>query len=140
ACHKPDKDLTGPALKGAVARWDGKGDIYAWVKNSTDYLKTGNPYATELFAKWNKSIMTPQALTNEEIDAVFYYADNYAPKTPAPPPGGETAGTPGGSDDGSSATWPWMVVIALLLLIVGLSLGGVKTSLTNAVREAEGKQ
>ena len=37
ACHKPDKDMTGPALKGAKARWEGKGDIYAWVKNSTAY-------------------------------------------------------------------------------------------------------
>jgi mono/diheme cytochrome c family protein len=140
ACHKADKDLTGPALKGAVARWDGKGDIYAWVKNSTAYLKTGNPYATELYAAWNKSIMTPQALTDEEIDAIFYYADNYAPKTAAPAKGDETATTPGAGDAGSSSMWPWMLVIALLLLVVGLSLGGVKTSLTNAVREAEGKQ
>jgi mono/diheme cytochrome c family protein len=71
SCHKPDKDLTGPALKGAVARWEGKGDIHAWVKNSSAYLKTGNPYANELFAKWNKSVMTAQALSDEEIDAVL---------------------------------------------------------------------
>ena len=135
ACHKPDKDLTGPALKGAKARWEGKGDIYAWVKNSSAYLKTGNPYANELFNKWNKSVMTAQALTNEEIDAVLAYADAYVPPAPKGPEGP----TPGTVPE-TTSNWPWLVVIALLLLIVGLSLSGVKRSLTNAVREAEGQE
>ena len=83
------------------------------VKNSSAYLKTGNPYANELFAKWNKSVMTAQALSNEEIDVVIYYADNYASaKGPAAPvPGAQAAPT---------ESWPWLVVIALLL-VVGLS-------------------
>jgi len=134
ACHKPDKDLTGPALKDARVRWEGKGDIYAWVKNSSAYLKTGNPYATELFAKWNKSVMTAQALTNEEIDAVLYYADNYAPPVAKGPI------DPGPTPQPEGSNWPWLVVIALLLLVVGISLSGVKKSLTNAVLEAEGKE
>lgn len=134
ACHKPDKDLTGPALKGAKARWEGKGDIHAWVKNSSAYLKTGNPYATELFNKWNKSVMTAQSLTDEEIDAVLAYVDAYVP--PAP----KVDVVPAGESGGETSNWPWLVVIALLLLVVGLSLSGVKRSLTNAVREAEGKE
>jgi mono/diheme cytochrome c family protein len=137
SCHKPDKDLTGPAMKGARARWEGKGDIYAWIKNSTDYLKTGNGYANDLFAKWNKSVMTSQAVTNEEIDAILYYADNYAPPAPpTPPPGGDVAQGP--NDAGPA--WPWLVVLALLFLVVALSLGGVRKGLSNAVSEAEGKQ
>jgi mono/diheme cytochrome c family protein len=134
SCHKPDKDMTGPAMKGAKARWDGKGDIHAWVKNSSAYLKTGNPYATELFNKWNKSVMTAQSLTDEEIDAVLAYVDAYAP--PAP----KADAVPTGATGGETSNWPWLVVIALLLLVVGLSLSGVKRSLTNAVREAEGKE
>ncbi len=140
ACHKPDKDLTGPAIKGARARWEGKGDIYAWIKNSTDYLKTGNAYANELFSKWNKSVMTPQALTNEEIDAILYYADNYAPPAPKTAAGGGAQpGAPQGPTD-AGPIWPWLTVLALLFLVVALSLGGVKKSLANAVQEAEGKQ
>lgn len=134
SCHKPDKDLTGPALKGAKGRWEGKGDIHAWVKNSTAYLKTGSPYANELFAKWNKSVMTAQALTDEEIDAVLAYADAYVPPTPKGPVG------PGPAPEAETSNWPWLVVIALLLLVVGISLSGVKKSLTNAVLEAEGKE
>jgi mono/diheme cytochrome c family protein len=138
ACHKPDKDLTGPALKGARARWEGKGDIYAWIKNSSDYLKTGNAYATDLFAKWNKSVMTPQALTNEEIDAVLYYADNYFIIQKPSNDGGQQPVPQGPNDAG--AAWPWLVVLALLFVVVALSLSGVKKSLANAVQEAEGKQ
>lgn len=136
SCHKPDKDMTGPALKGSRARWEGKGDIYAWIRNSQDLVKAGNPYAVELFNKWNKSVMTPMALTNEEIDAVLYYADNFAPPAPKTPAAGAPAPVGGPQE---VAIWPWLLVIALLLLVVAFSLSGVKTSLANAVREAEGK-
>jgi mono/diheme cytochrome c family protein len=135
SCHKPDKDMTGPALKGAKARWEGKGDIHAWIKNSQGYLKSsGNPYATELFAKWNKSVMTPNAISDADIDAVLYYVDNFvAPAGPKPPTETATA------DKGSSSSWQWLLVVALLLLIVVLSLGGVKLQLGNALREREGQ-
>ncbi|MFZ1687167.1 MAG: cytochrome c, partial [Flavobacteriales bacterium] len=75
SCHKPDADMTGPWLKGARARWEGKGDIYAWVKNSQAVVKSGNSYANELFAKWKNSVMTPQALSNEDIDAALHYVE-----------------------------------------------------------------
>lgn len=137
ACHKPDKDMTGPMLKGARERWEGKGDIHAWVKNSSAYLKTGNAYANEIFEKWKKSPMTAQALSDEEIDAILSYADNYAP----PAPKGPTAtAVPEAAKSEGSSSWPWLVVIALLLLVVALSLTGVKKSLANAVREAEGQK
>lgn len=75
SCHKPEQDLTGPALKGARQRWEGQGDIYAWIKNSSVYLKTGNRYANELFRKWNKSVMTPHDLSDAEIDQILRYVD-----------------------------------------------------------------
>ena len=137
SCHKPDKDLTGPMLKGARGRWEGQGDIYAWIKNSAAYLKTGNAYANALFEKWNKSPMTAQAVSDEEIDAILYYADNF--------PGPQQAATTDtvvvvdeGPKDAGDA-WPWLVVLGLLFLVVAISLGGVKKSLDNAVREAEGR-
>lgn len=136
ACHKPDKDMTGPAIKGAKARWEGKGDIHAWVKNSQAVIKSGNAYANELFAKWNKSVMTPQAISDEEIDAVLYYADNYTPPVAVIDPKTPIGPTEGGGGD----SWPWLIVIALVLAIVALSLGGVKRNLNNAVLEAEGQQ
>lgn len=80
SCHKPDRTMTGPALKGARERWAlSGGDIHAWVKNSLGYLKShpGDAYAQDLFKKFNGSIMTPNAVSDEDVDAILSYADNY---------------------------------------------------------------
>jgi mono/diheme cytochrome c family protein len=137
SCHKVDAKMTGPALKGAKAKWEGKGDIYAWVKNSQAYLKTGNPMAVAIWEEYKPVIMTPVAISNEEIDAIFHYVDNYAPPQPKQPAVADGGGA-AAADQGSN-NWLWLVVLALLFLIVGLSLSGVKRSLENAVSEAEGK-
>ncbi len=137
SCHKPDKDMTGPALKGSRERWDGQGDIYAWIKDSQRYLKTGNAYATAIFEKWNKSVMTPAAVTDEEIDAILYYVDNYAPA--AAPGDDKGASAPATENNRSGNDWLWLLVVALLLLVVILSLNSVRQGLASAVAEAEGK-
>jgi len=133
SCHKPDKDMTGPKLKGAVADWDGKGDIHLWVKNSQAYIQSGNEHAKDLFETHNKIVMPPQALSDADIDAVLYYADNYVAPTPkggaTPPPTGEAK---------PSSNWEWWLIIGLMLIAVLLSLSGVRHQLSNAVREKEG--
>ena len=134
SCHKPIEKMTGPALKGAKARWEGKGDIHAWVKNSQDLVKAGNPYAVQLFNEYKKSVMTPNAISDAEIDAVLYYADNYVPpvtSTPTPVPG-----TP---VEEPSTAWQWLLILVLLFAIVWASLRGVKNQLRSAVSELEGQ-
>ncbi len=144
SCHKPDVKSTTPAppLKGAKERWaKSGGDIYAWVKNSQGYLKSsGDAYAKALLAEYNGGVMTPNAVSNEDVDAILYYADNFVP--PPPPTGGDTAGGPQGPqgprDQGGS--WQWLIIVVLLLLVVVLSLGGVKNQLLNATRERDGQE
>ncbi len=134
SCHKPDKDMTGPAVKGARERWEGKGDLHLWIKDSQAYIKSGNAHAKQLFEEHNKIVMPPQAVSTEEIDAILYYADNFAPagaKKPTEP----TAAVPA---EEPSSNWEWLVITGLLLLVVLLSLGGVRTQLANAVREKQG--
>ncbi len=137
SCHKPDKDMVGPAVAGSRARWEGKGDIYAWIKNSQAVVKSGNAYAVQLFNDWNKSVMTPQALNDEEIDAVLYYSDNY---TPPVQPGQTVADGPVATAPEGGAAWPWLVALALLFAIVAVSLSGVRRTLDNAIRETEGRE
>lgn len=138
SCHKPDAKMTGPAIKGAKERWaKSGGDIYAWVKNSTAYLKTGDSYANNLFKEYAGSVMTPNAVSNEEIDAILYYADNFVPVVKGPGPG--TSPVPD-RKMGDDTPWQWLIIVVLLLLVVVLSLGGVKNQLTNAQREREGKE
>lgn len=83
ACHKPDENFVGPALKGSVKRWEENSSIdnmYEWVKNSKAVIESGDPYANKLFNDWNKNVMTANALSNEEIDAIMKYADEYVPE------------------------------------------------------------
>lgn len=136
ACHKPDKNLTGPALAGSRARWEGQGDIYAWIKNSSAYLKTGNAYANKLFADWKGSVMTAQAVSDEEIDAILYYADNF----PGPLQVKDDQTPPAPTPVQGTDAWPWLIVLGLLFLVVTISLSGVKRSLDSAVRDAEGRK
>ena len=79
-CHHPTRDLTGPSFYGVRNRWKNKKLLYEYIKNSTAVIKK-DPYAKQLFEKWNKTIMTPfPKLTNANIDAIFDYVDGEAKK------------------------------------------------------------
>lgn len=137
SCHKPDAKMTGPALKGAKDRWaKSGGNIYAWIKNSQGYMKASNDaYAKALFQEFNGSVMTPNAVSDADIDAILSYVDNYVPKQAPPPPGGNVTAK---REMGSDTPWQWLLIVVLLLLVVVLSLGSVKHQLNNAKREADG--
>jgi len=80
-CHNKNMvdDLTGPALKGVKERWLGKEALlYDWIRNSQAVIATGDPYAKELYTKWNKTLMNPfPNLTDEEIEAILEYIEQY---------------------------------------------------------------
>jgi len=76
SCHKPDKDFTGPALKGSLERWGGdKKAMYAFIRNPSGYV-VENAYAKQLYEKWNKTIMPASALTDAELDAIMKYCED----------------------------------------------------------------
>lgn len=85
-CHAVDKNSTGPLLKGAKQKWNDAGEgelIYEWVKNPQSLIASGKSSMAAKVNTFSSSDMTPQAVTNEEIDAILDYVDNYSP--PAPP-------------------------------------------------------
>lgn len=140
SCHKPTEKMTGPMLKGAKDIWSKSGgDIYAWVKNSQGYLKAapGDAYAHALFKEYGGSVMTPNAISNEDIDAVLYYADNFVKKGPVVTANND--GDAGPRKMGDDTAWQWLIIVVLLLLIVVLSLSGVNNQLQNAQNERDGK-
>lgn len=137
ACHKPDKDLVGPALKGALERWEGnEGNLYLWIKNPTKALETGDPQIQALYDEWfpKAGIMTPQALSDEEITAILTYADNYAPEVPKEATGGGVSYVK--KDD----SWIWLAVLSFVLIAAILVLRNVVSVLQNAVRLSKGEQ
>ena len=126
SCHLPDKKMTGPALKGAKDNWASQADydgktgeewLYDWVKNWETPVKAGMPYAVEM-AKFDASAMQLNpALSNEEIDAIFYYADNFD-KGGASVPANAGVAVAGGETQSTfpMKTFLWITVIGLGLL------------------------
>jgi len=137
SCHFPDKDMTGPALKGARQRWidnSSEENFYAWVKNSGNVIASGDAYANQLYATWNKTAMTAQNLTNEQIDAVFAYVDAYTP--PVPTAVAATTGPVGPVETESSSLY-WWLLAGLLIVVIGV-IGGVKGNLAALSRDQDG--
>jgi cytochrome c2 len=76
ACHTVGKGkLTGPDLKNVSNRVSPEW-INAFVKNSTEVIKSGDKYASKLFNDYNKTVMTahPQ-LTDDDITNIIAYID-----------------------------------------------------------------
>lgn len=81
SCHHPTKVVVGPALQGTYQRWTNAGikdRIYDWIRNPHDKKAVKLPYIKNMMKAYREKgvgDMTPQDLTNEEIDAAMIYAD-----------------------------------------------------------------
>jgi mono/diheme cytochrome c family protein len=75
SCHNAVQDMTGPALKGVTDR-RAKAWIYAFVRNSSALIASGDSSAIHLADKWNQVPMThfPQ-LSDHDIDDIFSYVN-----------------------------------------------------------------
>ncbi len=134
SCHNPLKDATGPALKGIRSTFPDKEWGYKWVHNSSALIAANDPTAVAIYNKFAKTQMTafPQ-LSNEEIDAILDYANNFkAPVAEKP-----TAGNSGAEANGESNGWLY-TVITLSLLVLVVILWRANQGLRRAANEKEG--
>lgn len=77
SCHKPNEKYVGPALQGAVNRWESKELLYAFVKNSQEVIAR-NAYAKKLFEEYKQSPMLPYPnLSDKDIDDILRYCETY---------------------------------------------------------------
>ena len=138
-CHNPVKRAIGPALKGARERipQDDPEWIYKWVRNSAAVIASGDAYAVALYEEYNQEKMTSFNLTNEEIDAILDYADNYTEPTDTAGDGDGTTTTEG-EEESNTSTFIWMLILGLVFIVVIRVAAGVKTSLKNLDREKQG--
>src|SRR6476660_5495788 len=128
-CHKPDADFTGPALKGARQREPSKDWVYKWVGHVDEMLAT-DPYAKQLFAKFNSKMTAFPDLKKEEIDAVLDWADSY--QKPAAP--GAPVGQAAPVEDNSLLYG----LLTLVLGVIGLILLQVNSNLKKLSDEKQG--
>ncbi|WP_225975321.1 c-type cytochrome [Panacibacter ginsenosidivorans] len=138
SCHAVNKQLTGPALAGVEDRWPDKAMLYSWIKNNQQVIKSGYPYAVNLYNSFNKTAMNLfPALTDKDIDAILGYikteaANANAPKTPAP--GGAAQGAAAESGDNTLL----FGILTLILAIVAFVLLQVNANLKKLAADKEG--
>jgi len=125
SCHAVNKKLTGPALAGVEDRWSEKKNLYAWIKNSAAFLKTGDAYANKLYNDYNKTAMNLfPALTDKDIDAILAYIKS-VPAPGAAPAGGAAAAAPVEESDNTLV----FGLLTLILAVVSLILLQVNSNL-----------
>lgn len=138
ACHYPHKDMTGPSLQGARERWiseSSEENFYAWIKNSQAVIKSGDGYANQLFNDWNKTVMTAQAVNDQQIDDIFAYVESYVEPTGG---GDQVVAEAGGAQEEESSSAIWWIIGGLLLVVI-IAMGSVKSNLARVAAEKEGQ-
>lgn len=137
-CHALGKNSTGPNLKGVKQKWEdaGEGDlIYEWVKNPQTLIASGKSQTALATKEYSPTDMTPQAVSNEEIDAILSFVDSWEP----------AAETPKAADGSSAATAVKIVpnykknltmfyYLAALLLVQMIGIFVLGGSLTSIVK------
>jgi mono/diheme cytochrome c family protein len=144
-CHYvTEQKFVGPGLKGVMDRWGGdEGKLHSWIKNSSDFLKTGDKYANDLFAAFNGSAMPAFNLSDPEIsDILAYIEKGDAPKTDDPNATTTATGTDKKGKDGTSKNVIIVVLIlaAIVLLVVARALSKVSRSMENISRKEAGEE
>lgn len=117
ACHSVGSNkVVGPGLQGINEKRE-KEWLHKWIKNSGELIASGDADAKAIFNEYNKVIMPPQPVSDEDIDAILAYIDE--------PGDGETIvvdGSPtGGADipeDNSTMVYVFAAAILLLIILV----------------------
>ncbi|NNK69022.1 MAG: c-type cytochrome [Flavobacteriaceae bacterium] len=125
ACHALDRKMTGPALRYVESRlledegldreW-----LSAWIRNSAAVIRSGDAYASKIYAEYNNAAMTamPQ-LTDEDISNILAYTAQ-DPPAPAAVPAGAQAEAAESSGGISNELILGALVVLFLLLAIGL--------------------
>ncbi len=76
ACHKLDKKLIGPPLKGVSEKRTNKW-LQSWIKDNNALRESGDQDAIDIFKEYNGMPMTPYPqLTEQDINDVIAYTDD----------------------------------------------------------------
>ena len=97
-CHSTGtQKLTGPGLAGVFDRVPKPAEawLHAWIMNNEKVIKSGDAYATKLYADNGKAAMTvfEGQLSDKDVDAIIAYIKN--PPAPTTTTGPTTTGTTG---------------------------------------------
>ena len=134
SCHKLNKKLVGPALKGVSAKYD-KEWLYSWIKNSAALIKSGDDQAVAIYEEYNKVAMNafPQ-LSNEDIDNILAYTDF----VPEPVVSADVGAVASSSNSDSSLTNDIVLVLLTVVLLVLITMLFLVTKTLRNIAEKNG--
>ena len=134
SCHKLNKKLIGPALRGVSAKYD-KEWLYSWIKNSAALIKSGDDQAVAIYEEYNKVAMNafPQ-LSNEDIDNILAYSD-YVPE---PVVNADNAVVTTSSNNDSTLTNDIVLVLLTIVLLVLITMLFLVTKTLRNIAEKNG--
>lgn len=81
-CHDLKKNSTGPMLQGVHAKWEEAGELeylYEWVKNPQALITSGKSAMANAIKDYSPTVMSPQQVGPEEVDAILAYVDAWEP-------------------------------------------------------------
>lgn len=151
ACHAlTDQRMVGPGLKGVMDRWPDQTKLHKWIKNSSEFLKTGDKYANDLFAEYNNIPMTVfDHLADQDIDDIIAYMANPEATraevkeekntTAAQPPVASKDTKGGGGLSSNQITWMLIGIIIFLLVAISV-IRSLSRIAENKRREKERKE
>jgi mono/diheme cytochrome c family protein len=132
-CHAVKKIVTGPALAGIEERVTDKKLLHSWIHNSTQVVKSGEPYFVGRFNEFNRIQMPPfPGLSDADIDNILAYVKKE--ETAGPAPGTTTAAAEAEESDNSLV----FGIITLILALIALILLQVNSSLRKMADDKEG--
>jgi cytochrome c2 len=139
-CHNVgEAKLVGPGLKDVRSRWSSESNLIAWIQNSAEYLKTGDPYAVALYEKYNKSAMPAfPTLSKEDVVAILDYVD--AENSKAPVAAAAPAGTEEPAKKSNDNTLMYVLIaVTVILSILIYSLYSITTTLVKILKLRDGE-
>jgi cytochrome c oxidase cbb3-type subunit 3 len=130
-CHMIDKNSTGPKLQGVKEKWTNAGEgelLYKWVQNSTELIGSGKSALAKEISGFSATVMPAQALSNEEIDAVFDYIASYVAPVETSKTGTDTTivvdPIKATNYKDNLSIFNWLVVLTVILIVAIIVLAG----------------
>ena len=138
ACHHPVKNSMGPKLQGVAEKWNKAEEgelLYEWVKDPNALYVSGKSELAKEVWDFSQAQMTPFGhLSNEEIDAILTYADNFVAPVASEE---ESTSSSEGVNKGSNTKY-WLTLVIIILLFVVISAAKARKTLSNVIKEREG--
>lgn len=148
ACHRVDRKLVGPALKGVEERAPSIDWIKKFVKNSSAVIASGDDYANKLYNEYNKTQMTAfSSFKDDQIMSILAYVKAEEAILAKPPVDGtQPSAAAAGGNQGVPSEYlnliliGMVVILILLFIILGFLVSAIKRFLDTKDLSEEDKE